>query len=256
MNHPVPGLARGIEILRLLETEHPLTLEVIAQRTGYPKASVFRLMETLMALDLVDRDAQSKGFSPLVRLTAAAADDKSFDAALADSLDTLASQTGQTAEWYLPMDEGLVMVRRAEPPRSELQVRARIGFTRAWEGELDAVACVGRAWSRNPSITFRSLWTYGPDGRHVAIGAAEARRRQARARERGFSTDFHYNTNGVKRMAAAVFDGPALRGVLALAQCFTPQAAGRERACLVSLLDSASRLHRDTAFTFDTGDLD
>ena len=209
MHHPVPGLARGIEILRLLETGHPLTLEVIAQRTGYPKASVFRLMETLMALDLVDRDAQSKGFSPLVRLTATADDDKSFDTVLAESLDTLASQTGQTAEW-----------------------------------------------SRNPSVTFRSLWTYGPDGRHVAIGAAEARRRQARARERGFSTDFHYNTNGVKRMAAAVLDGPALRGVLALAQCFTPQAAGRERACLVNLLDSASRLHRDNAFTFNTGDLD
>ena len=52
----VPGLARGIEILRLFNRNRPLlTAPVIAKELGIPRTTVFRLAQTLEYLGLLER---------------------------------------------------------------------------------------------------------------------------------------------------------------------------------------------------------
>ena len=52
----VPGLARGIEILRLFNRDRPLlTAPVIAKELGIPRTTVFRLAQTLEYLGLLER---------------------------------------------------------------------------------------------------------------------------------------------------------------------------------------------------------
>jgi IclR family acetate operon transcriptional repressor len=59
----VPGLERGLAILELLD-QHAcgLTIERIAEKTGFPKNGVFRVAMTLWSLGYLTRDEQTKIF--------------------------------------------------------------------------------------------------------------------------------------------------------------------------------------------------
>jgi len=60
----VRALRRGIEILRLLNAEAGLRESEIAKRTGIPRPTVYRLMETLEELFLVRRSPSDERWRP------------------------------------------------------------------------------------------------------------------------------------------------------------------------------------------------
>ncbi len=236
-----PALRRGIAVLRLLAAQGPFSLEEIARETGFPKSSLLRILRALVDLDLVARPASTKQYRATAQLVPLRVSGRAFAEALGRTLETLAADTGQTAEWYVPGPDGMVMVRRAEPSRGEIWVMARIGFLRPWRGELDAPAALGLAFFREmPSGG--GWWTYDAKRARMRLKRTDVARRIARARADESMADPHCNPNGVRRTSALVRHRDEPAGVLALAESVpTGRAEGQSRYC-DQLLAAARRL--------------
>ncbi len=238
---PAPALARGMAVLRLLEDASWLSLDRIAGQTGIPKASVLRLLQTLSGIGLVERRDRDKSYRARVRIVPLAESD-SVQRRIHSSLMHLSATVGHTAEWYVPAEQGLVLVQRCEPEAEQVKVHARIGFVRAWHGELDAVACIGNALCPSHPRTHSGYWTYDAEGRKRSFASSEVRDRLQRARQTGTAADDHYNPNGVRRMAAAVSRGGALSGILALAASYRPGETHGHHAVVCQLAHEARDL--------------
>jgi DNA-binding IclR family transcriptional regulator len=224
ISHLVPGLARGIRLLELMADGESRSLEALVRLTDWPKASVFRLLQTLCALGMLRRHETDRTYSAACTIvpldTSAAQPD--LNRRLPEILANLAQSTGQTAEWYVPTPEGLILVQRSEPENQEVRVVARIGFRRDWTGELEAVASIGNAYGRPPRCPNPRYWTYMEEGTKKTLSAEEVVRTLASARSDGLAQDAHYNLNGVRRSAAAISGSGRLLGILALAESFRP----------------------------------
>ncbi len=62
----VPGLSRGLQVLRLLSS--PMSIEEIVHRTRVPKSSVRRIVATLCAEGLVVRDPEKRTYQAAIQL--------------------------------------------------------------------------------------------------------------------------------------------------------------------------------------------
>ena len=222
MKSLVPGLSRGVQVWRVLCDQGEASLEQVTQRTGFPKASVLRMLQTLCALQLVDRSEQTGLYRATARIVYSSGPAPELEARVRRTLEQLSATLHVTAEWFEPGEEGLLLSMRESPAEAEVTVKARSGFMRKWNDELEAVASLGYAfWPAAPK-TRSSLWIYDPRGRRVKLTPAESKARIDKARATGTAVDTCYNSNGVKRIAAAVVRNGNLVGVLALACAFTP----------------------------------
>ena len=64
---PVVALARGIEILRLVNDQRVSTVGSLHKATGLDKATIVRMLETLEHEGYVLRDAESATYAPTGR---------------------------------------------------------------------------------------------------------------------------------------------------------------------------------------------
>ena len=199
-------------------------MDELHRRTGTPKSSLRRILDTLSDLGCVERGAEMK-YRGRVRLLPAEASAEGPEARIGRMLDELVERTGVTAEWFVPTEAGMILARRAAPPEGELHVRARIGFVRHWRGEMDAVAAVGHAcFGTDLAVASDAepFWCYDAAGQRRPVAPEEVARRVQAARAEGSSADEHFNPNGVRRMAALVrMDGRPL-GIAALAEHLRP----------------------------------
>jgi len=245
-----PALARGIAVLRLLEDGRRMTLEAIAGSTSLPKPSLLRILQTLDGLGLVARDTTSRHYYATSRLVPFQGNGRLFEGRLDAALERIASATGHTAEWYVPSEDGMALVRRAEPSLREVGVQARIGFIRSWKGELDAVATVAYAWLREPMRSFAGFWSYVADGMKDKLSDDDAKRCVGQARQNGFAVDKHCNLNGVRRIACIVGRNAKCLGVLVVAQHLVPPGLQRERKHVEVLLKEAQNLSENMTLPF------
>lgn len=216
----VPGLYRGVEVWRKLCDAESASLDQLAGQTGYPKASVLRMLKTLCDLQLVERNEDGL-YRAVARIASSEGAGRDFDESVSRTLKNLSAELGATAEWFEPDVQGLLLTQRCSPPEVEVHVKARAGFVRQWDDELDAVAALGYAFYDGAPSGRARLTTYGPQGQQLVLSAKEARERIEAARA-GVLADSCYNTNGVKRISAAVLRNGELSGVLSLALVFTP----------------------------------
>ncbi|MFA5689832.1 MAG: helix-turn-helix domain-containing protein [Kiritimatiellales bacterium] len=222
MKSSVPGLSRGIQVWKVLCEQGDASLDQITQRTGFPKASVLRMLQTLCDLQLIARDEKTGAYRATARIVFAAGAAPEFELRVQQALEKLSAELQVTAEWYEPGADGLLLVRRASPPDAEVRVKARAGFLRRWNDELDAVAVLGYAFYNAAPKSRRGLWQYGSRGERVKIPAADAKEIISAAKRSGAAADENFNANGVKRTAAAVIRAGNLSGVLSLAMPFMP----------------------------------
>jgi len=234
-----PALSRGVALLRLLGDGEPRGLEALNRATGIPKSSLLRLLETLESLALVRRgeDRLYRAAARIVPVRGA----EDFSRRVDGALRRLAEDTGYTAEWYVPGEAGLVLIRRAAPADGEVGVLARIGFLREWRGELEAVSALGRAHFR-PGGSNAGYWRYERDGIPGKLSAEGAAEVVAAAAESGCAEDEHWNPHGVRRMAAVVTQDGRPVGVLALARHFTPAGRKNTQSDFRALRRQAARL--------------
>jgi len=218
-SEPAPALSRGLSILSELSAHAPLSLEEITSRLGLPKASVFRLLATLLNLGVIRRRSD-KRYEPLWVLRPLQDHAAALQQRLFDGMPALAKQLEATAEWYEPGAEGMVLMKQ-EVPEGEIRVQARPGFLRSWREELDSVHTLGRAFHlRAPQAPDR-LPAYVANGRMGSISTPEARQRIALAQGSRRAQDPFFNRNSVRRSAVAVLAGETFLGVLAVAQVFS-----------------------------------
>jgi len=215
MESSAPALQRGLAVLRHLEREGACSLDQLARGLAIPKASLLRLLETLIADGAVARDAAAKRYRALLRLVPCGDPGDDPGRAVAARLPDLAEATGATAEYHAWDGRRLVLVDRAEPEDAQVAVVARIGFERDL-AELDALTQVCRAYG---GLRRRRHWVYDAQGARRTLDPEEIRAVDATTRERGWAADLSANTNGVLRHAAPVRDhAERLRGVVALAR--------------------------------------
>lgn len=242
MKTDVPGLYRGIQVWKNLCGAGEASLDQLAGKTGYPKASILRMLKTLCDLQLIERDDSSGLYRPIARIAFANGTGPDVTKAVFRTLETLSSQLKVTAEWFKPSLEGLLLTQRAAPSDTEVQVQARTGFLRTWGAELDAVAVMGYAFYSETPPSRSKLWSYDSQGEPLVLSATEARSRISEARLSRAAQDLHYNTNGVKRIAAAVIREGSLTGVLSLACAFTPSLKTQQTQFIKTLHQSATEL--------------
>jgi DNA-binding transcriptional ArsR family regulator len=215
----IPALARGISVLDLLGSHTgSLSLENLAKKTNIPKASLSRILETLVDAGLIER-GQDKRFYALARIIKRDKDHETFDRLLKKKLLFLAEQTGGTAEWYIPGDTGCLLMEQFAPPGCEVKLSAGPGFLRAWQGELDSVAALGYAFAPEKSGDWtEDLWFYNEVGESESLDKENFNRIILEGKKKKLTGDLNINTNGVVRMARPIFEkAEKLRGIVSLA---------------------------------------
>jgi DNA-binding IclR family transcriptional regulator len=236
-----PALSRGLSLLARLLEDGTSSLEQLAQRSGWPKSSVLRLLQSLEQAGCVTRDPASKRYSALVRLVPIDSTESALKAACASIMVELSERVLHTVELHSYERHALTMIERSEPEHAEVQVRARIGFRRDLT-ELDALTLVMLAYAI-PEAEWpeAEYWHWDGHGKKIAVERARMRRYVARTREQSAAVDLAVNPNGVRRYAAPLRAGSGLLcGVLAVAESFAPGSTRADEA-IVRELEQARR---------------
>ncbi len=209
-----PALSRGLTLIGLLADGRPRGLEEIVRQVGWPKASVFRLLEVLVESGVVEKD-ETRNYRGLQALIPLRQRDETL--ARRQVMAELAAATRQTVEWWTPGPAGLVMIEQRHPEGAIVLVRAAVGFVRPWDGEMEAVIRVGRAFASEALPPLQEPNVYSADDVRESLTPAAAEALVGQTRAAGWAIDPFLNGNGVRRAACPVRSGGRLRAVLALA---------------------------------------
>lgn len=218
-NHPgVPAVDRAVRILRLVAA-HPdeLGLSEIARRLGVHKSTTHAILTTLVAHELLERDAATRRYRPgsgLAALSAGAGAHPSLTAMARPALDALLRAFGETAFLAVREDDHLVLIDKAE---SSLAMSITSPVGRRIPHSAGALGKVFHAWMpreelarllrRRPLRAFTPRTIVDPE-------AYEAELR--RVRRAGVALDDEEYLEGVRAAAAPILDarGRVVAGLL------------------------------------------
>jgi DNA-binding IclR family transcriptional regulator len=245
MKYKAPAVHQAIEILELLMDSGPLTLGQIAEITGFSKATILRLLDTMETHAWVGRNLDCKTYEPLVVIRSKHDPAQRLESLIQRQLDALCSATNHTVEWYHLRKDYAEIVQRCEPIDRAVSIRAKLGFRRNYTTELDAVVCVAMA---SGDIDCREK---EPDngyviykfGQQTHISLDESLELVSHAGDGLMTYDNEWNGNGIRRHAVGVKSpNGSLAGILAVATSFTPQADSEIKKVNNSLQACAKKL--------------
>jgi DNA-binding IclR family transcriptional regulator len=137
---------RSVRVVLLLkevaQADTPITANEISERTGLPKATVYRLCEQLVGASLIRRQIGGRGFVPgqsLVDLSNTVLSSRSVYVARHATIERVSQQTGETCNLVVPDRTGMVYWDRVEtewPLRLQLPVGTRVPFHATSSGKL------------------------------------------------------------------------------------------------------------------------
>mgnify|MGYP006270091023 CR=1 FL=1 len=235
--------ARILKVLRFAagRYDQPFTLHEAASETGVPKATLLRIIRTLVGegyLAGVGKRYESNVVFE-TRLPVSPDHIARLDAVLED----LAEYTGQTAEVITAKVPDLLWLKKRESSRISVRVVARPGVTRSIY-ELDAPA---RLYLKSAGIDYvrRELvpgfFHAGPNKRELSDDDALAWIESID--ESGVEYDVEGNSNGIRRYVAAVSgDGDRFLYLIAVAEPATPR--NNERKHLDEMIAALERARR------------
>ncbi len=218
-----PALAQGIEALNTLNALGPMSLEALSQQVGGSKSSLWRHLRTLAQMGLAEQRSRSE-WAALRMLVPNVGLEGAKEAFRAGVMEAVAAATGLTVEWYRGVGEGMAL-RDQRLAEAEVRVVARPGYLRAWGEEVDAVARLGYAFDPEAPEPEGDFWRYSRNGHRRGIQTATVVRAVRMASRERVAADRAFNSNLVRRSAAAVFYEGAYLGVLAVAEPYSFQAA-------------------------------
>jgi DNA-binding IclR family transcriptional regulator len=202
----VPAVERAINVLRLLAAHGPSSLSQLVNGSGLNKSTVFYIMRTLVALDMVDYDEAARTYAlgyGLVELGLAAGE-QSTDIALAKrELVGLLDVVHATIVLYRRVGrDSIVLVDKLERPH-QVHITLQAGVQVPVQG-----GSFGRAFLAfdEPAEITAAL----RDGLHKftpksVMDVREFRRQLAQVREQGWAVDHEGFSLGVSTVAAPVF---------------------------------------------------
>lgn len=252
MKDPVPGLSRGLKVLKILNNGSEMSLNELLKSTNIPKSSMLRIIQTLQDHGYIARSTSGKAYYSEIRLISHTKENSFWEKKLAETLNSLADSTANTVEWYIPCQEGFMLINRSEPASTEIRIKAKTGFVRKLHDgcEMEAVTRVGAALRDENMFIPHSSWTYKPDGKRYQLSEKEATFIVKQARTKYYASEEFYNLNGIKRTACAILKNNKLRGILALAECYVPAQATKGKDRLELLLEKAATLCENSDIPF------
>jgi DNA-binding IclR family transcriptional regulator len=220
--YPAPAVARGIEVLNTLNQYGSLSLERLSKILHFPKSSCLRILDTLLMLNTISRNSVSGEYTANISLVPVFDPTSDFFKSINDSLSALSKAIVQTTEWYIPAEKGMTLLHRCTPDAVDIRVIAKIGFERAFQGELEAVATLGNAFfNRENYKSYSGFWTYFEHGKYASLPKNKAVQKIVSAQKDKFAIDPFFNTQGARRLAHIVFKNDKPAGIIAIIQNFT-----------------------------------
>lgn len=235
------ALERGIKVLSILNFRES-TLSELSSSTSIPGATLVRLLSTLQKLGLVEKIPNTKRYKSTWVLVPKNTSDK-YRSYISECLRGIVKLTGLTAEWYMPCNERMVISDRCDSD-SPINVRAKIGYSRVLNDELEAVTKIALSCEDITKINLGSYWHWN-DGTISVITPEELHKSVNETKESGTALDKEYNIFGIRRYAARVLDPDNnLFGIIALAEGYSPNAQKREEFNLNTLKTMAEDIER------------
>lgn len=244
---------RSVRVVLLLQevaaADMPITANELSERTGLPKATVYRLCEQLLAADLIRRQIGGRGFVPgqsLVDLSQTVLAGRSVYAARREIIGRVAREIGETCNLVVPERNGMVYWDRVEtewPLRLQLPVGSRVPFHATSSGKL-YLASLG-AVQRDRLLEEIELKAF-TDNTITDLG--EIKEHLVETAARGFSLDDEEFIAGMTAVAVPIVDNNG-RYVASLA-VHAPKSrmsVADARGHVDVLVDAAGRIGRGVA---------
>lgn len=207
----VQALDRAIALLELVAARPGLTLSDLAQQTGQPIASTYRALVTLQARGMVEIEEPGASWHigpAAFRLGAAFRRRSGLEARARPILAALAAELGETASLGIESDGRLLVLAQAEavkPIRATFPPGSFAPLNAAAAGK--AILAHTDADRVEEIIDLQGL----PRETSLTITSPDTLLRElSRIRERGFALDDQEQAEGMRAVAAPVFDARGL----------------------------------------------
>lgn len=211
MSNPSEDPDRSVRVIVLLRevarAEVPITANEMSERTGLPKATVYRLCEQLLAADLIRRQIGGRGFVPgqgLIDLSQTVLSGRSVYVARHAVLERVAREIGETCNLVVPERTGMVYWDRVEtewPLRLQLPVGSRVPFHATSSGKLYLASLGDQQCQRLLQEIELKAFTD-----NTITSPEELQRHLVKTAERGYSLDDEEFIAGMTAVAVAIQD--------------------------------------------------
>jgi len=205
----VPALERGIDVVELLaSSDRPLSFSEILARLRIPRASLVRILDTLLYRGLIDKMEANGHYRVGIKLLYIGhrlKDKISLRSVAWSLMQRLSEQTGETVELAV-LDNGQLLLIEQIEGSGEVRISSRIGGAYPY---LHAVS-VGKLYlaHMDPTKRKRVLDQIGlPAATPWTITDREVLERElGEILARGYAVEDQELRTGVRRVAAAVYD--------------------------------------------------
>ncbi len=197
-------------LLRVLESfragELDLSLGEIAARTGLPKSSIHRVLATLVAHRLVERDPQTRRYRLGIRLFelgSVAIHERGLHTAAHPALEQLSAESGETCHLAVLSETEAVYVYKLDGP-SSIIMSSRVGGRAPCHAT--SIGKVLAAWAGDDllrALSASPLRGYTP---HTITSVPAFLAELERVRAAGFALDLEEFEEGLRCVAAPVRD--------------------------------------------------
>jgi DNA-binding IclR family transcriptional regulator len=245
MKYKAPAAHQAIEIIELLISSGSLTLGQIAEQTGFSKATILRLLETMEAHCWVGKVSGGKAYEALVFIKSKNDFSEVSEQVIQNLIDELCVKTNHTVEWYQPGEKYAEIVLRSEPRNRAVNIRAKLGFRRIYAQEIEAVTRIAMASGLVDCLEHEPDAGYSTykNGKYVHIALAEAFEMIKQIGNDLLTFDPEWNSQGIRRHAVGIKDKAGkLTGIITLASSFTPDADAEINELNQQLKNTANRL--------------
>jgi DNA-binding IclR family transcriptional regulator len=218
----VPAVERAFSILRLLASSGPSPLSELVESSGLNKSTVFYIVRTLTALDIVDYDERSRTYAlgpGLMDLGLAATEQFSDVVVAKRELGRLLEGMNATIVLYRRVSaDAIMMVDKIERPH-RVRITLQAGVHVPIQG-----GSFGRAFlafdpaERVNEVLRDGLHRFTPKS---LASVREFRRQLVEVRERGWAVDHEGFALGVSTVAAPIFGADGEICLVAAAVGFT-----------------------------------
>lgn len=207
----VVALDRALVLLRHVARHPGLTLSDLAEETGQAVATVFRALATLQAHDMVEQQEPGQTWhvgAGAFRIGAAFQRRTGVVDRARPELDLLVRETGETATLGVPLGAAVTILAQAEPDQA---IRALFPPGSVVALHASAVGKALLAWMPADEVEAILGLTGLERLTSLTLTSDSALKRDlARCRERGFALDDQEGAEGLRGVAAPVFDAQGL----------------------------------------------
>ncbi len=215
---PAPALTRGLRLVAILSSEGACSLDRLAKITGWPKASILRLLQALINAGVAERETSTKRYRTLLKFIPGDSRAQRMREKCRNHVTWLATCAKQPVEVYAHTTGGMTMIDRAAPEQAPLPIVARLGHTRP-RFELDAVNQIYLALiikDMNPTGSYHAYFRE----KKSTVPAHTVTEILEQVAKRGVSIDLEVNRNHVRRFAAPIYNkSSTCIGALCIAHC-------------------------------------